>query len=314
MKYKTWQARPERFVAMTGYKIENFKKLLPYFEEAHQQYLAKFHMSGKRRKGGRQYVMYKNTPLPCMAERLVFILSYLKLNPLQEQQADMFEIEQKQCHEYVHGLTIILHQALEAIGSVPEQTNEELQEVLLENFKEKKEEEKVLIHDGTEREIPKPVEDEAQQDNYSGKKKKHTVKNTIIISACCMILFVGETFAGRVHDKKIADTAYTIPSDFTLYQDGGYQGYLPESVNIMQPDKKPKGGRLTQEQKDKNKEISSKRVYVEHTIGSIKRYRIVKDECRLRKNNFVGSIFAACAALHNFRLQKLPRSYKFNLT
>jgi hypothetical protein len=129
-----------------------------------------------------------------------------------------------------------------------------------------------------------------------------------------MVLFVSSTFAGRVHDKKIADTAYTIHPGFTLYQDGGYQGYLPEGVNIMQPDKKPKGGQLTQEQKDKNRGIFSKRVYVEHTISSIKRYRIVKDECRLRKNNFVGSIFATCAALHNFRLQKPPRSYKFNLT
>lgn len=314
MKYEAWQNRQERFVAMTGYKVETFNKLLPYFEDAHQQYLDKYHMNGKRRKGIRRYVMYKNAPLPCVAERLAFILSYLKLNPLQEQHADLFGMEQKQCYEYVHGLKVILHRALEACGCVPAQTNEELQEVLAENFKEEEEEAKVLIHDGTEREIPRPVDEEAQQDNYSGKKKKHTVKNVVIISACCMVLFVSKTFAGRVHDKKIADIAYTIPSGFTLLQDSGFQGYKPEGVIILQPAKKPKGGKLTQEQKDKNKGISSERVCVEHALGSTKRYRIVKDECRLRKNDFVGSIFVTCAALHNFRLQKPPHSYKFNLT
>jgi hypothetical protein len=38
----------------------------------------------------------------------------------------------------------------------------------------------VLLHDGTEREIPRPVDDELQKDRYSGKKKKHTFKNAVI--------------------------------------------------------------------------------------------------------------------------------------
>ncbi|MDR1887298.1 MAG: transposase family protein [Prevotellaceae bacterium] len=60
--------------------------------------------------------------------------------------------------------------------------------------------------------------------------------------------------------------------------------------------------------------MSSFGVRVEHATGSVKRCRIVKDECRLRKNNFVDNIFLTCAALHNFRLKDKPFQYENNLT
>jgi len=310
MKYIEWQNNPSRFIALTGYSIDAFNKLFPYFEEAHDKYLSQYHLNGKRRKGYRQYVMYKNSPLPCIEERLAFILSYHKLNPLQEQHADTFGITQKQCCEFVHCLQTILDNALISASCMPAQTNEELQEQLLELDKD----EKVLLHDGTDREVPRPQDEEQQKEKYSGKKKKHTVKNAVIIAATCVILYVSPTFCGTVHDKKIADIAYSIPAGFKLLQDTGYQGYAPFGVEIIQPKKKPKGKELTKEEKEINKEISRDRVRVEHAIGSVKRARIVKDECRLRKNNFVNKIFATCAALHNFRIFCNPFNYENKLT
>jgi len=311
MKYQERQNKQNRFPAMTGITVEVFNKLLPYFGEAHHEYLSRYHLTGKRRSGYRQYVMYKNTPLACIEERLAFILSYIKLNPLQEHHADLFDIEQKQCYELVHGLRIILHQALKSAGCMPAQTDKELQIRLSEFCAES---DKVLLHDGTEREVPRPVDSAAQKEKYSGKKKKHTVKNALIISAACTILFVSPTFSGRIHDKTIADTSYSIPAGFKLLQDSSYQGYAPLGVEIIQPQKKPKGKELTKEQKDRNREISVDRVRIEHTIGSIKRARIVKDECRLRKDNFVENIFTTCAAMHNFRILTKPCEYNNKLT
>ncbi|MDR2119003.1 MAG: transposase family protein, partial [Tannerellaceae bacterium] len=66
---------------------------------------------------------------------------------------------------------------------------------------------------------------------------------------------------------------------------------------------------LTQEEKDRNKQIASFRIRVEHAIGRDKHLRIVKDECRLRANNFVKRIFVICAALHNFRIKINPWRY-----
>ncbi|MDR2287358.1 MAG: transposase family protein [Prevotellaceae bacterium] len=208
----------------------------------------------------------------------------------------------------VHGLRTILDRELESAETMPTRTDEEFLEILSTN----KDETGILFHDGTEREIPRPQDEEEQKENYSGKKKKHTVKNAVIVSCCCTILYISQTLCGNVHDKRIADKNYTFPSSIVLYQDSGYQGFHPEGVTIIQPTKEPKGKLLTEQQKTENRKISSVRVLVEHIIGSTKRCRIVKDECRLRKNDFIKHVLHTCAALHNFRIKINPFRYNFN--
>jgi hypothetical protein len=83
MKYLDWQNSPTRFRAMTGYDLHEFNDLLLYFESAHDVYLSRYTLKGKLRSGQRAHVIYSGSPLPNHAERLAFILSYLKLNPLQ---------------------------------------------------------------------------------------------------------------------------------------------------------------------------------------------------------------------------------------
>jgi hypothetical protein len=312
MKYEQWLGNPTRFLAMTGYTPALFHQLLPYFVEAHDAYLAKFTLDGQRRSGLRRFVLYANSPLPTHAERLAFVLSFNKLNSIQELHADLFSITQKQCYQFLHGLTHILQLALQKAQVLPTESKEALSQQLEQLPHQSGQH---LFHDGSEREVPRPQDADKQQENYSGKKKKHTVKNALLTTALCYILFVSPTLAGKVHDKKIADAYYKIPPGFTLWQDTGYQGYRPKGVLIRQPLKKPRGKQLSLEQKAYNQAVSSIRVRIEHAIGSVKRYRIVKDECRLRRNNFVGSIFRICAALHNFRIQQCPCKYpEINLT
>jgi hypothetical protein len=310
MKYIDWQISETRFLAMTGYKLFEFNELLPYFEQAHNDYLSRYCLKGKPRSGQREHVIYANSPLPCIEERLAFALSYKKLNPIQEQHADTFSITQSQCNKFVHGLKEILSRALLLADVMPARNDRELQELLQ---REEHCDKKLLLHDGSEREIPRPVDNDLQKEMYSGKKKKHTVKNAFIVAACCLILFVSRTFSGKVHDKTIADTQYSIPPGYTIVQDTGYQGYNPEGVIVIQPKKKPRGKDLTKEEKESNSHISSFRVRVEHAIGSVKRYRIVKDECRLRKNNYVDDVIHICAGLHNFRLKTKPFNYENKL-
>jgi hypothetical protein len=170
---------------MTGYTVEKFNGLPLFFREAHEEYLSEYRMNGKRRRGLRSYTMYAGSPLPCMKERQAFILSYLKLNPVQEAHADLFGIERKQCYQLIHGMRVILHRAPEAAGRVPAQTDAGLQEALSGRTAE---EDKILLHDGTEREISRSWDEEVQESKYGGKKKRHMVKNAVIISYCCMIL------------------------------------------------------------------------------------------------------------------------------
>jgi hypothetical protein len=307
MKYTDYRNNPVSFRALTGLSIEQFEELLPYFEEAHDDYLSKYEMNGKLRKNFRRFTVYANSPLPTVAERLFFILVYLKNNPLQEYHAACFDMGQKHCNTFIHGLNHILHLSLCDAGVMPAEIQKELTLTLEQLSKDGI---PILLHDGTEREIPRPLDPEEQRENYSGKKKNNTLKNGVISTALCVILFVSQSVPGKMHDKKIADTMYAFPYPCVLYQDTGYQGYNPESSMIMQPIKKPKGRELTEEEKEYNRKISSFRVRIEHVIGSAKYMRIAKDECRLRANEFPHKIFRTCAALHNFRIKINPWHYK----
>jgi DDE superfamily endonuclease len=312
--YQKWLKNPVRFIAMTGYSIEQFSRLLPYFDQAHQQYFSRYDLKGNKKKEFRKFVIYSNpqdpadSPLPTVADRLAFILSFKKLNPIQEQQADWFDMTQKQCNEFIHSLTIVLEEALRDACVMPAATAPQLAGHL------DKAGDMMLLHDATEREIPRPGDEQKQKENYSGKKKKHTLKNAVIVSATCLIVFVGATLSGAMHDKKVAEQQYlqvlsNAKATLTLWQDTGYQGFAPQDVTIIQPQKKPKGKELTTAQKDRNRQIAAVRIRVEHAIGSAKRYRIVKDECRLRKNQYPCKVFALCAALHNFRVEAKPFIY-----
>ena len=173
MKHEQWLKNPIRFLAMTGYTIENFNALLPHFKDIHDTYLSKYDLQGKARSGARKYVMYQNSPLSSHAERLAFILSFLKLNPLQEAHADLFSMQQKQCNEFIHGLKVILDKTLTSLSVMPATTNEELQIKLavMEGGEDKN-----LLHDGTEREIPRPQEAEAQKKIIVAKRKSISLK------------------------------------------------------------------------------------------------------------------------------------------
>ncbi|HFC00038.1 MAG TPA: DDE endonuclease, partial [Phaeodactylibacter sp.] len=40
--------------------------------------------------------------------------------------------------------------------------------------------------------------------------------------------------------------------------------------------------KLTEEQKEWNKKVSRERIFVEHAIGRLKKFRILKNRCRLK--------------------------------
>jgi hypothetical protein len=75
MKYDQWLANPVRFNTMTGYTVEAFQALLPYFEQVYDRYLTACQLNGETRSGLRKFVLYTNSALPSIAERLAFSLS-----------------------------------------------------------------------------------------------------------------------------------------------------------------------------------------------------------------------------------------------
>ena len=98
------------------------------------------------------------------------------------------------------------------------------------------------------------------------------------------ILFLSETYGGRVHDKRIAEaTPYPLPAGSRLLQDLGFLALTLPQVEILMPTRKPRGQELTREQEWANQALHHRRLRIEHVHSSVKRCRIVKDRMRLWK-------------------------------
>jgi len=134
-----------------------------------------------------------------------------------------------------------------------------------------------------------------------------TVKNVLLVNAPLTILFLSETYGGRVHDKRIAEaTPYPLPAGSRLLQDLGFLAFTLPQVNILMPTKKPRGQELTLEQELANQALHSRRLRIEHVNSSVKRCRIVKDRIRLWKQGVRDLVMELCCALHNFRVRLTP--------
>lgn len=301
IKYFKYRKKPRRFVAMTGLTIAEFDELEPKFARQFHKRMETFTLEGKERQN-RPYVAYRNSPLRTSGEKLFFILSFLKNNPLQEVQGALFGMTQPKANLWLHCLTPVLLETFTALGEVPARTPE----ALLLRCKGQT----LFMHDGVERPIPRPLDPEMQRLFYSGKAGFHTVKNNLLIEQDCRILFLTATVEGKRHDKKLAEqAAFTLPDGSRLLQDLGFQGFALDGVVILQPKKKPKGQPLSDLDKARNQWLASLRMRIEHVIGGVQRMRIAKDKIRNRKQGFRDSIMAICCALHNFRLKFRPWRY-----
>jgi len=154
-------------------------------------------------------------------------------------------------------------------------------------------EEKIIefFVDATEQQIERPKK--GQKNYYSGKKKKHTIKNQIIIDKNGKIRAVTQSVPGKKHDKKLFDESKIINSN--LIGDLGYYG----SDRISLPIKKPKRKELSKQEKMFNKQLSKQRITVEHSFGKMKIFQILSQRFRNPRNKH-SIIFKNIAGLHNF--------------
>jgi hypothetical protein len=156
-----------------------------------------------------------------------------------------------------------------------------------------------VIVDSFETYVPRPSNHERQKRLYSGKKKRHPVKTQIYTDHNGGILSVGKAYRGPKADIKIYEEepiAELLEEKPRLGDKADCDGKHPE---IETPTKKPKGKELSEEQKAANKELSKKRVRVEHGIRRAKGWRIVRDEYRMPLGLFT-SVSSAVVGLVQF--------------
>src|SRR5882724_3389489 len=107
--------------AMTGLTEQEFTALLPHFEHACVTYMQDHTIDGQPRKS-RRYSTYETCPLPTIADKLLFILTYVKQNPIQEVQGQLFGMSQSNANKWIHVLHPVLNQALADQELLPART------------------------------------------------------------------------------------------------------------------------------------------------------------------------------------------------
>ena len=297
IRYAELVKKPSLFQTFTGLSIAAFHELLPACQEAYEDDLG-YRDSQKEKPRQRQHGGGRTSQIPEIEDKLVFILVYFRFYPVQVLQGFLFGLSQPQASDWIHRLTPILNMALGYGQQLPARQAKDIKTILAACP------ELEFMIDGTERPVRRPKDPEQQKHKYSGKKKRHTVKNNIITEKKTgKIKGLSSTVSGKVHDKKLADEqGLSFPKNSKLWQDTGFQGYAPEHVTIIQPKKKPRGGELSLEDKAQNAAISRERISVEHSIGGLKVFRIVHHIFRNLKANFDDLVMETACGLHNLRL------------
>lgn len=125
LRYADLARKPTDVLDMTSLTIDEFQALLPGFEQAFQAHMAQWRLDGKPRSA-RRYTPYTNCPLPTPEDRLLFILSYVKTNPLQVAHGLMFGLPQGKTNQWLHMLLPLLRTALREMGDAPSRTLKDL--------------------------------------------------------------------------------------------------------------------------------------------------------------------------------------------
>ena len=132
----------------------------------------------------------------------------------------------------------------------------------------------------------------------------------IISNSKKRIGYISKSFIGKKHDYTLLKEIFS-PSkhwfrQFSVLVDLGYLGIKKDysCKNIEIPHKKTKIKPLTFIQKSENKIFSSKRIFVEQSIGGIKRYRVLSDRLRIHHIDLYDKILGVCTGLWNFYISK----------
>lgn len=240
MDFSTAYQNPTRFLNLTSLHPEEFDILLPLFREEWYKFYRFRTLEGKRRKSAFSKYRKQTRTLPTVEDKLFFLLTYLKNNPLQHFQGAAFGLSQAKTSIWFNALLPLLRTVLGRLECLPCRDGHALKQAL-EEF-----DVQVLTQDVVEQHTGRKTAADAQEVEYSGKKKAHTNKNKVDCLDNQYVVFLSNSYAGHVHDKQIADEeCCNYPNGVILRQDKGFEGYRPEGVTIVEPFKKPKGGELT---------------------------------------------------------------------
>jgi hypothetical protein len=300
LSYDRLSKKPSLFKSFTGLSIQQFNGIYKEIKSKYEKYEIK-RLSSKRRRerdigAGRHFKLI-------VEDRVVMVLVYYRLYITYTLTEFLFGLDQSNVYRDIQKIEgLIRQQCLPIPHKLYKMTRK---------LKTKEEVEQyfpsfLAFIDATEQPIPRPENRIRGKLYYSGKKKKHTVKNLYMVNNDELILYkTKHKQVGRRHDYKIYKKNHPdTPKDVESILDLGFLGVekdYPEQISSL-PIKKKGNQDLTIEEKEYNRIHSKKRIVIEHaTICRLKKYRIMNDvfRNRLKKYDMVSDIVSGMV---NYRI------------
>ncbi|MBD2214384.1 IS5 family transposase [Nostoc linckia FACHB-104] len=145
--------------------------------------------------------------------------------------------------------------------------------------------ENLVVMDVMESPIERPSK--GQERFFSGKQGEHTLKTQVIIHQKSTAIICLAHGLGKIHDFKLFKTSGVRFGELLkVIADKGYQGITKIHQLSETPIKKPKGKKLTTEQKKYNRELNRLRITVEHVNRRLKIFKILDYRYRNRHRRF----------------------------
>ncbi len=286
--------------ALSGLNSKEFKELLPTFTAVWKKKRREYYnlnAAGDRAMGGGRKGFLKT-----VEDKLFYALFYFKCYPTFDLAGFIFGCDRSKACLRQQELSKILESSLGKKLVMPKRQMRTIEE-FLKAFPEAKE----IFIDGTERPTQRSKDKEKQKNNYSGKKKRHTIKNIVITDKNKRIGFLGKTTGGKEHDftifKKQA-SPNNMPKKIKKHVDLGFKGIDKQfpGHKISMPKRKPGTENLSEFAVKRNKKKSSIRVLVENALAGVKRLRIVTDIFRNKKKGFNDQAMLVSCGLWNYHL------------
>jgi hypothetical protein len=299
MSYTRLSKKPRLFRSFTGLEIFEFDTICREIELRYQEYEKK-RLSKKRRirniGAGRPFDLK-------VRDRFVMLLVYYKLYITYTLSGFLFNLDQSNVCRDISILEPLIERCIPLPKKLYRRTRRlrtigEVEEYFP-GFK--------AFVDSTEQEIPRPKNKKKRKNYYSGKKKKHTVKNQYMVNNQGLILHKTRHKKGKKHDYGVYKHSHPVtPSQVeSVVVDLGYLGIQKDfpTVKSVLPYRKKRKSELSMEERRYNKKHAKLRIVVEHTICRIKKFGIIgsKFRNRLRRYDVISNIVSG---LINFRIMR----------
>jgi DDE superfamily endonuclease/Helix-turn-helix of DDE superfamily endonuclease len=298
LSYDRLSKKPLLFKSFTGLSVQEFndifnKEISKKYTKHEIQRLSK-RIDRKRDIGaGRHFKLD-------LKDRFVMLLIYYRLYITYTLAGFLFDLDQSNICRDIKKIEKLIRQCL----PIPQKIYP-----LTKRLKTPEEVERyfpgfLAFTDCTEQQIPRPVDKNRRNMYYSGKKKRHTIKNQITVNNRGFIIHKIGHRKGKRHDYDVYKKNHPVtPKQVVNVIDLGYLGVekdFPQQLSAL-PCKRKRNCELSAEEKEYNKIHSKKRIVIEHTICRLKKYRIMSQifRNRLRKYDRVSDIVAG---LVNYRI------------